>query len=552
MQSVTAEQEIRIEGIPLSGGVAYARAYLLESSRQDMIVSYSIHHEMSNAEQNRLHRAIAEAETQLDKLVADVTERLGSTQANIFLAQKMMLKDPVLLEQMLQGIQNDLLNAEAIVDQILRGYEAQLFAIDNEFMKERVSDISEIRLRLLNSLQRQNGDSHKKTVEGLFQPDELRIIIASELLPSETISLDTNVTLGFICEKVGQASHAAILARALGIPAISGVQGLTNDFLHGEPLLIDGASGTIFRRPCQNTLNLYPSVRKASKKKVHHIEPVCGFKVLANISLATECDQINEVNAEGVGLYRTEFEFFYKGNPLTEDEQYDRYSTVVNAMQGRTLHIRLLDFGGDKPAPFLELAQEQNPFLGFRGARLLQKRADLLIPQARALARASVHGPIDVIYPMIIDLKQFITLREMFLQNTQDIPNAQLKHGIMFEVPSACLDAEEILSVAECASIGSNDLIQYLFAVDRNNDLVTHDYGPDRPAFWNLLKHLVKTAEKCNRPLSLCGEIGGQPEYIPKLMECGIRSVSVSPRMIGTARMTAKRVLGGSVYKPVE
>ena len=207
------------------------------------------------------------------------------------------------------------------------------------------------------------------------------------------------------------------------------------------------------------------------------------------------------------------------------------------------LYARLFDLGGDKPAPFLADVPEENPSLGFRGSRLLLAEPDLLAAQARALARASIETPICVVYPMIVDLEQFLLLREIVRQQTADIAGARLTHAPMFEVPSACLAAEELFEAADAACIGTNDLIQYLFAVDRNNERVANDYHPDRPVFWKVLTGLVRAAERYGKPLSLCGELGAQPKYVPRLIEIGIRRVSVSPRRVGLARAAALRAL---------
>jgi phosphotransferase system enzyme I (PtsI) len=208
-------------------------------------------------------------------------------------------------------------------------------------------------------------------------------------------------------------------------------------------------------------------------------------------------------------------------------------------MDGQPVHFRLLDIGGDKPLTFLDIPQENNPYLGRRGARFLLARPELLKTQARTLARVSLLGLINVIYPMIVDLDQFVKLKNIFNQEIQDLPSGQINHGVMFEVVSACLQAKEILKVADFGTIGSNDLIQYLFAVDRNNDLVSWDYNPDRPVFWSLIDRIAKTAKELHRPISICGELAGDPKYIPKLMELGIRTVSVSSRLIPKVRLAA-------------
>ncbi len=370
-----------------------------------------------------------------------------------------------------------------------------------------------------------------------------RIVIAEELTPRLTMELDTEHTLGFITEKGGVGSHAAILARSLGIPAISGISDIHSKVLCGTEVLLDGDSGTVFIWPSEETIARYPSIGVREKTLPPAIQPIKGFTVMASISRSHEADLAETMQAEGIGLYRTEFEFLAQDRLLTEDEQYELYTSVVRKMNGKSVYLRLLDIGGDKDAPFLDLPSEENPYLGLRGARLLLARPDLLAAQARAVTRASAHGPVHVLYPMIINLHQFLTLRKSFMEAVRDMDVSNLKHGVMFEVPSACLEAEAILNQTDFASIGSNDLIQYLFAVDRNNELVAADYRSDHGAFWQVLDMLNRAAARTGKPISLCGELAGCPQHLEQLMNYGLTSVSVSSRLIPGVRIAAGKHL---------
>ena len=536
----TTEKEVRFSGLAVSEGVALARVFMMDSTRT-VVPVYRITPEQVADEGARLERAMKQAVADLGELMITVAQRVGPAQAKIFEAQQMMVEDPILKEEFTGVIAGELLNAEAAVDKTLDRYEALLREVNDEYLMERASDIGEVRHRLLDNLRSGEFAEPSRKDRDVFVFSEPRIVIAQELTPGETVRLDTQNTVGFITERGGVASHAAILARALGIPAVSGIKGIHTAVTHGQEILLDGTSGEVILWPTKRTLQVYPNAARGGPPQVQVVPPVEGVTVMANISLAEEADRLGAVQAEGVGLYRTEYEFFARGRLLNEDEQYHLYARVVDAMQGRPVYIRLLDMGGDKPAPFLDIPREENPCLGFRGARLLQGQPELLITQARALARASRHGEIHVIYPMIIDLIQFLRLRELVVQNTNDIVGRNLRHGIMFEVPSACIAAHDILEVAEFGSIGSNDLIQYLFAVDRNNSLVAYDFGPDKAPFWILLRQIAEAARETRRPLSLCGEMGGQPNYVPRLLDLGITTLSVSPRLIGLARMSAKK-----------
>ncbi len=542
MDAAAAHREIRYEGLAISDGVALARVHVIEPHGEDKVPFYTLARKEIPAERARFATAQAMAAAQLDALVLEVTARVGAAPANIFTAQRIMLEDPALTGEIETLIAEEGINAEMATLKITSKYEHQLRTVENDYFRERVSDIVEIRQRLLACLRgAENPVPRQASLDLEF--GDYRIIVAEELTASETVSLDTNRVAGFITERGGHASHAAILARALGIPAVSGIPHILDAIPHGQEVLLNGGTGEVVLSPGATTLRVYPAARRRGANPMHAVPPVDGICVHANISLSGETAQALAMLAEGIGLYRTEFEFLAAGRLLNEEEQYLRYSAVVRAMEGRPVSVRLFDFGADKEASFLDMDAEENPCLGFRGARLLLGRPDIFLPQARALARASVHGPVRVVYPMIVDVEQFLVLRERFIQSTADIPGTQLQHGVMFEVPSACVEAREIFEVAEFGSIGSNDLIQYLFAVDRNNERVAHDYSADKPALWRVLSTVALAAQDASRPLSLCGEMGGQPKYLPRLVELGIRTVSVSPRLIGLARMAARRGL---------
>ncbi|MBW7866005.1 MAG: phosphoenolpyruvate--protein phosphotransferase [Candidatus Hydrogenedentes bacterium] len=538
----TAVEEKFFRALAVSDGFAYARAEVIRRDGERAVPSYSIAGSAVPAEESRLRAALAAAADNLDELAGRVEKQLGSAHAGIFLAQKMIMMDPVMVGESLEVIREELLNAEAALVRVLDKYESRLLEVDDEYLKERASDIGEVRRRLLEILMRRDAAYRQAAAEcgRPLPPTEPRIYIAEELTPSETVSLAPGMVAGFITEKGGRASHAAILARALGIPAISGIKGIVNAVSPGDWILLNGRNGEVHVNPLPSTVNLYPALRRGAVARANRVPPVEGFQVMANISTSAEVAAALAADAEGIGLYRTEFEFIAAGRLLSEDEQFDCYAAVAEAFKGRPLNIRLADMGGDKAAQFLSIPREDNPVLGYRGARLLLGQPDLVLCQARAIARTSTITPVQVIYPMIADAQQFYTLRGMFRQAIEGMDHGEIRHGVMFEVPSACVCAREMLKVADFGSIGSNDLIQYLFAVDRDNDLVAGDYTPDKAAFWRVLGMIAEASKETGKPVSLCGEMGGQTEYIPKLLEIGANSVSVSPRIISLARLTAK------------
>ena len=531
-------RETRFEGLPISGGVVLSRVCLFNDWRHSRLPQYKVAGEGVARERARLEHAVLVASEHLAKLVGQVTQRVGAAQAAIFIAQKMMLEDEVLHTQMFEQIENSGLNAETVVSTSLDAYEFMLAQVGDDYLRERVTDIAEVRRRLLNVLGNMTPSLQCEDEHHCHRGNN-RIIVAEELTPTLTMALDTDHILGFVTEHGGAASHAAILARALGIPAVSGIDGIHNRLSCGIEVLLDGYNGALVVWPKESTLDEYPAVRRPAAAHAEPVGPVPGLSVMANINRHTEVGAAVAMLAEGIGLFRTEFAFFIAGRALTEEEQFEQYAATVHAMNGNPVTFRLLDMGGDKPVDFLNLPRQDNPQLGLRGARLLMARPELLEAQARALARASRYGPIEILYPMIADVEQFVALRDRFKKAAAGIETCSLRHGVMFEIPSACICAREILEEAEFGSVGTNDLTQYLFAVDRDNELVAGDYDTDKPAFWALMSSVVRAAAEARRPLSVCGEIAAYPPHVLRLMDLGVTSVSVSPRLIPDVRRAA-------------
>lgn len=539
MKLDTADREMSLRGLPVSGGIAQGHAFCMLHTSPTNIPFFSVPEAGIAAEKARLLAALDALVGELDGLITEVAARVGEAQANIFVAQKMMVLDPMLREQMCGVIEGKRLNAETAVEQTLDGYETLLSEVDNDYIRERASDIGEIRRRIQGLLQgeKKRSPEDRLGINGFEGPV---VIVAEELTPSDTVGLDEKRVAGFVTERGGPASHAAILARALGIPAVSGVKRVQRLLTHGQHVLLNGTTGEVIVSPSPSTLSLHPAVTgEAVEPSV--VEPVSGLRVMANINLATEVDRANLFKAEGIGLYRTEFELLAARRFLTEDEQYERYASLLRGMPEAPIHIRLLDLGSDKAASFLNIPPEDNPCLGFRGARLLEDRPEWLATQARAIARASRIRPVCVTYPMIVDTEQFLRLREFFLQSISGCNAGKICHGVMFEVPAACLASRELMEAADFGSIGTNDLIQYLLAVDRNNDLVAQDYDADHVALWSIIGQIAGNARDANKPLALCGEMGGQAKYLPRLIQAGINSVSVSIRLMAAARVAADR-----------
>ncbi len=534
------QEETVLKGIILSEGAALASVCLFNQGRHNNLPIYKIKKDDIVYEKKRFSRAVELAELEIDDIIINVAKRIGISESKIFEAQKMILNDITINDEISEIIQTEHLNVEKAISLVYEKYELKLSIIDNEYISERSSDIGEIKRRLLDILSNITPEFQCAGQE-YCQKGRKRIVIARELTPGLTVNIDTENIKGFITDHGGKLSHAAILARALGIPAVSGVKNIHRLISCGTEVIVDGNNGKVIIWPSEKTKKKYGECVCGKDKKELVVAPIPDIIIMSNINTVKDVNEAIKMKAEGIGLYRTEFEFISNGKILSEDEQFKYYSDVIKAMKDKPVYFRALDIGGDKAVPFFELPEEENPYLGLRGARFLLARSELFKTQARALARCLKFGPVFIMYPMIIDTEQFLKLKEMFIEAARDIDSGEIKHGLMFEVPSACLEAEELLEHADFGSIGTNDLIQYTFAVDRNNENVAYDFNPDKNSFWKLIKLILEAAKKNNRPISVCGEIASDIRYVKKLMEIGVKQISVSSRLIPGLRTELKK-----------
>jgi phosphoenolpyruvate-protein phosphotransferase (PTS system enzyme I) len=529
---------IELTGIPLSPGTAWGYpCFYCEA-----IPSLTINRQTKVDEANRLGESLEWMIKRLEMLAVEAEAKLDSEIAAVFRVQQMILKDPNLQQRLFEIIVTQGLNAERAVENQLAQYQTQLQALETEYLRQRAADVAEIKQGLLGHLRRVVPGFHCKEIphcnlgECHFKSDH--IVVATELTSHLLMEADCHVR-GYLVEKGGPHSHAAILARALGLPAISGLKELQQIIPRDTKILIDGETGRIFLNPSPKIVHRWRH-KTQFKATVSEVTPAPELQVMANIDYPADVEEAHTFAAEGIGLYRTETEFLAKARLLTEAEQTERYTQVANRMAEQPVYIRLLDLGADKAAPWLGLPQEQNPALGCRGARLLLSRPEILRTQARALAQAAKHRPICVVYPMIADLEQFQKLRVLFDSALKDLPSSLLLHGIMFEIPAACLQAQQFFEEIDFGCIGTNDLVQYLFATDRMSENAEYESFFNHPVLWNLIKDLVKSARKAAKPLSLCGELGGNPHFTHRLIEAGITAVSTNPKQILAVRQAAR------------
>ena len=474
----------------------------------------------------------------------DVAEKVARPNPRSF-TQKHIMNDPKVVAAVRRMVREEKKNVEWAISDVMSTYEEKFASLDNQYLRERASDIGEIRRRLLGKLSNKrsgficHGQEHCK--EG-----RNRIIVAEELTPDMVVHMDLEKVMGFVTEHGGITSHAAIIARSLGIPAVSGISGIMDYVKCGDYVLVNGDDGEVYYNPKPEIISSLVPVEPVQSETVCVLGSPAGMEVLANASTVDDVRQAWAVGADGVGLFRTEILFIKAGRLVSEQEQYEYYLKVTDMMHGKPVTFRMLDTGGDKPLPFLRIKQEANPYLGWRGSRFLLGNPDIFQTQMRALGKVSCSKKLKILFPMVIDviqMKELIDAADSALKDVQ-CKRENIEFGAMFEVPSAFLQASKIFELVDFGSIGSNDLIQYLFAIDRTNELVSQDYDPEHPVLWELLSSLSETARKCGKPLSICGEMAGREGMPTRLLDSGIHSLSITPRLIPRVRNEMARYAG--------
>lgn len=488
------------------------------------------------AEWTRFGQALQQARESLTQLEERTRRQVGETEAAVFEAHLLMLEDPELVERVQAAIKVGA-SAEQAVATAGEEMAAILAGLDDPYLQERALDVRDISRRLIAALR---GEQEEE-----LGGDAPFILLAEDLLPSQTARLDRSRVLGFATAAGGSTSHTAVLARSMGIPAVVGLgAGALDSIAEGARLILDGAEGRLIVDPSAETLARYQALllqgeaeREALAALKH--EPAqtadgCRIELGANIAGPQDLAAVLEAGAEGVGLFRTEFLFMERVEPPSEEEQYAIYREVAERLAPRPVIIRTLDAGGDKPIPYLGIGREENPFLGWRGIRYSLDQAELLRVQLRAVLRAAAHGRVRVMFPMITTLGEVRRARGLLTEceadlSAQGVPTGPVEVGIMLEVPAAALCADLLAPEVDFFSIGSNDLTQYTLAVDRGNRVVSHLYDPLHPAVLRLIHQVAEAAHRHGKWVGLCGEAGSHPDALPLLIGLGVDEISVAP-----------------------
>ncbi|WP_085991400.1 phosphoenolpyruvate--protein phosphotransferase [Oceanobacillus senegalensis] len=531
-----------IQGIAASSGIAIGKAYQLVSP--DLSVE-KVKIDNPEKEIDRLKNALELSISELEKIKEHTKKSMGEEHAEIFSAHLLIINDPELINPMKEKISNDKVNAEAALDEVSKMFVEMFQNMDNEYMRERAADIKDVSKRVMAHLL-------GVTFPNPALIDEEVIVIAHDLTPSDTAQLNRQYVQGFVTDIGGRTSHSAIMARSLEIPAIVGTKEITTTVKQNDMIIVDGIDGKVIINPSDEELDTYHTKQeKFAKQKEEWAklkdEPTFSndgeqVELAANIGTPEDVEGVLKNGGEGVGLYRTEFLYMGKNELPSEEEQFKAYKSVLERMDGKPVVVRTLDVGGDKELNYLNMPKELNPFLGFRAIRFCLENEDVFRPQLRALLRASAYGNLKIMFPMIATLEEFRQAKDILLDEKENLVNDNvnvsddIEVGIMVEIPSTAVMADQFAKEVDFFSIGTNDLIQYTMAADRMNEQVSYLYQPYHPAILRLVNNVIEAAHKEGKWTGMCGEMAGDPIAIPILLGLGLDEFSMSATSILPAR----------------
>ena len=538
-----------LKGIAASDGVAVAKAYLLV---QPDLSFTKVTIEDVSAETARLDDALSKSSDELQLIRNKAAENLGEEEAQVFDAHLMVLSDPEMVGQIKQSISDNKVNAEHALKEVTDMYIGMFESMeDNAYMQERAADIRDVAKRVLAHLL-------QVTLPNPAMINEEVIVVAHDLTPSDTAQLDRNFVKAFVTDIGGRTSHSAIMARSLEIPAIVGTGEITAKVKAGDILAVNGIEGDVIVHPTEEQKANFIqageayAAQKAEWEKLKHAETVTAdgkhFELAANIGTPKDLTGVHNNGGEGVGLYRTEFLYMDSSDLPTEDAQFEAYKEVLEGMAGKPVVVRTMDIGGDKELPYLKLPHEMNPFLGYRALRISLSTLGegMFRTQLRALLRASVHGNLRIMFPMVATLKEFRAAKKIYDEEKAKLiaegvaVSETIQVGIMIEIPAAAILADRFAKEVDFFSIGTNDLIQYTMAADRMNEQVSYLYQPYNPSILRLVKNVVDAAHAEGKWAGMCGEMAGDQTAVPLLMGIGLDEFSMSATSILKTRSLMK------------
>lgn len=542
-------REVVLHGIAASPGVAHGRVFRFLHDEVE-VPRYEVEQEDWDAEVTRFEEALLETRSQVQAIRADVAKSLGEEEAAIFDAHVLVLEDKALIDDVVRLVRETGENVEHCLHAVTSRYVERFEALDDEYLRERAVDVRDLGRRLLRNLLGATGSGTKFL-------DEPRVLVADDLTPSDAASLDRSKILGIATDGGGRTSHAVIMARATEVPAVVGLRGLASTLEEGDSVLLDGFEGTVVVNPSVETLFRYGKV-SLRRKRVDDL--VAGERDLpaetsdgSSLSLYANADSPEEVatalenGALGVGLFRTEALFLRRNRIPSEEEQFEVYKAVVEAAKGRPVTIRTLDIGGDKVLGGASRVKEDNPFMGFRAIRFCLRNQDVFLAQLRAILRASALGKVRVMFPMISGVGELLSARENLEEAKRQLrgEGAAFDDGVdvgcMIETPAAVTICDLLAEWVDFFSIGTNDLVQYLLAVDRINNQIAYLYEPHHPAVLRALRRVSDLGSQKGPDVSVCGEIAGDSRFTPLFVGMGITNLSMAPALLPKLKFFARR-----------
>ena len=540
-----------LKGIAASDGVAVAKAYLLI---QPDLSFETVSVEDTSAEEARLDAALEASQNELSLIRENAVASLGEEAAQVFDAHMMVLADPEMVGQIKETIRTKKINAEAglkeVTDMFIAIFEGME---DNPYMQERAADIRDVTKRVLASLL-------GKKMPNPATIDEESIVVAHDLTPSDTAQLNKKYVKAFVTNIGGRTSHSAIMARTLEIAAVLGTNNITDLVQDGDVLAVSGITGEVVINPTEEQIAAFKAAGEAYAKQkaewalLKDAQTVTAdgkhFELAANIGTPKDVEGVNANGAEAVGLYRTEFLYMDSQDFPTEDDQYEAYKAVLEGMNGKPVVVRTMDIGGDKELPYFDLPKEMNPFLGYRALRISISETgnQMFRTQLRALLRASVHGKLRIMFPMVALLKEFRTAKGILEEEkakllAEGVAVADdIQVGIMIEIPAAAMLADQFAKEVDFFSIGTNDLIQYTMAADRMNEQVSYLYQPYNPSILRLINNVIKAAHAEGKWAGMCGEMAGDQTAVPLLVGMGLDEFSMSATSVLRTRSLMKKL----------
>ncbi|ELI8045714.1 TPA: phosphoenolpyruvate-protein phosphotransferase PtsI [Yersinia enterocolitica] len=525
-----------ISGIAVSPGIAFGKALLL---KEDEIVinrkKISVDHVEQEVERFLAGRAKASA--QLETIKTQAGETFGEEKEAIFEGHIMLLEDEELEQEIIALIKDELSSADAAAYSVIEGQAKALEELDDEYLKERAADVRDIGKRLLRNI------LGLEIIDLTTIQDEV-ILVATDLTPSETAQINLNKVLGFITDLGGRTSHTSIMARSLELPAIVGTSAATKEIKNGDYVILDAVNNEIYLNPTNEVIDQLKAVKEqyiTERNDLAKLKDLPAItldghqvEVVANIGTVRDIAGAERNGAEGVGLYRTEFLFMDRDSLPTEEEQFQAYKAVAEAMGSQAVIVRTMDIGGDKDLPYMNLPKEENPFLGWRAIRIAMDRKEILHAQLRAILRASAFGKLRIMFPMIIsveevrELKAELELLKSQLREENKAFDETIEVGVMVETPAAAVIARHLAKEVDFFSIGTNDLTQYTLAVDRGNELISHLYNPMSPSVLGLIKQVIDASHAEGKWTGMCGELAGDERATLLLLGMGLDEFSMS------------------------